>query len=191
VLALARAVARDGAGQTAIGTSTGARTLAFASHEHASALRSEVEPVLRAETTVAVAPSAPAERRAGAAEAAASAPLAAEPKTRRHAIAGALLPPRIELEPAPIAADAVTGSVTGFDAGAPRRLEIWRVGAGAPQRLARAESDESGRVRAPQIPLPAAGVTLVATPIGARPGEPGASEPQRLERIHGNEEEER
>ncbi len=89
---------------------------------------------------------------------------------------------RILLEPLTAAPDAVTASFAGRDTGAPRMLELWRVDAGRAQWLGRAASDADARIHAPQLALPAAGIQLVVTPLGVRPGEPGSSQPLRLAR---------
>jgi len=89
---------------------------------------------------------------------------------------------RIVLEPLALMPGAVTAGIAGYDTGAPRELELWRVRAGRAVRLGRAESDADARIHGPQLPLPAGGIELVATPSGVRPGETGASEPLRLAR---------
>jgi len=89
---------------------------------------------------------------------------------------------RIWLEALEIPPDAVTASVSGFDAGAPRALALWRIDGGRFERIGAATSDADARIRAPQLALPEAGLALVVTPMGVRPGEPGASTPLQLAR---------
>lgn len=89
---------------------------------------------------------------------------------------------RIVLEPLAAPPDAVTVGFAGLDTGAPRALDLWRVGAGRPQRLGRARSDGDAQIHGPQLALPTAGIALVVTPLGVGPGEPGASQPLRLAR---------
>ena len=93
---------------------------------------------------------------------------------------------RIVLEPVAVAPSAVTAGIAGYDTGAPRELDLWRIRAGRAVRLGRAESDADARIHGPQLPLPAEGIVLVATPRGVAPGEPGASEPLRLARQPGS-----
>ena len=89
---------------------------------------------------------------------------------------------RILLEPLPVAADSVTAGFVGTDTGAPRALSLWRVDAGRAEKIGSTVSDGDARIQAPQLALPEAGLTLVVTPIGVLPGEPGASAPLRLAR---------
>jgi hypothetical protein len=89
---------------------------------------------------------------------------------------------QILLEPLAPDPNAVTAGITGIDTGAPRELVLWRLRAGRAHRLGSAVSDSNARIHAPQLPLPADGIELVATPVGVRPGGPGASEPVRLVR---------
>ncbi len=90
--------------------------------------------------------------------------------------------PRIVLEALAIPPGVVTASLSGHDPGAPRELDLWALSAGRASPLGRASSDEGARIRAPQLPLPDAGLEVVATPRGVLPGEPGASAPLRLAR---------
>jgi hypothetical protein len=90
--------------------------------------------------------------------------------------------PRIVLEPLAVPPGVVTASLSGHDPGAPRELDLWAISAGRASPLGRASSDEGARIHAPQLPLPGAGLEVVATPRGVRPGEPGASAPLRLAR---------
>jgi len=90
------------------------------------------------------------------------------------------------LEALAVPPDAVTAGFAGYDTGAPRELDLWRIRAGRALRLGRAASDADARIHGPQLPLPAAGIDLVVTPRGVRPGEPGASEPLRLAREPGS-----
>lgn len=90
--------------------------------------------------------------------------------------------PRIVLEPLAVPPGVVTASLSGHDPGAPRALDLWAISAGRASPLGRASSDAGARIHAPQLPLPGAGLEVVATPRGVRPGEPGASAPLRLAR---------
>jgi len=108
------------------------------------------------------------------------------PALRQTPPAAASASSRIVLEPLAGAPGAVTAGVAGYDTGAPRELDLWRVRSGRAFRLGRAESDANARIHGPQLPLPAEGIELVATPSGVRPGEPGASEPLRLARERGS-----
>jgi hypothetical protein len=89
-------------------------------------------------------------------------------------------PGQIVLEAVAVPTGAVTASFSGYDTGAPRALDLWRLVAGRAVRLGRAASDAETRIHAPQLPLPDAGIDLVVTPAGVRPGGPGASDPLRL-----------
>jgi hypothetical protein len=139
--------------------------------------RTATSPTPRAHAALAAADALPPARAAEPPASAGTAPPDREP-TRAPL-------PRILLEPVVAAPGAVTASFAGIDTGAPRTLALWRVDARRPQRLGRATSDASARIQAPQLALPEAGLALVVTPIGVRPGEPGASPPLQLARAPG------
>ena len=89
------------------------------------------------------------------------------------------------LEPLAVPPGVVTASLSGFDAGAPRELDLWAFFAGRASPLGRAASDADARIRAPQLPLPDGGTRGRRDTAGVRPGEPGASAPLRLARAPG------
>lgn len=68
----------------------------------------------------------------------------------------------------------------GSDAGAPRGLLLWRLRGERAAVMARGESREDGSFEFPPLRVPAAGLTVVATPAYARPDHPEASPAQTL-----------
>ena len=68
----------------------------------------------------------------------------------------------------------------GSDAGAPRRLLLWRLRGERAAVMARGASREDGSFEFPPLRVPAAGLTVVATPAYARPDHPEASPAQTL-----------
>ncbi len=66
--------------------------------------------------------------------------------------------------------EALAAAVTGYDAGAPRPLWLWRIDREEPYVVARAESGVSGRVDFGRVALPDGPLSLAATGVGGDPG---------------------
>lgn len=73
-------------------------------------------------------------------------------------------------------------AIGGRDPAAPRGLALWRIDGDREVRVATGRSDADGTLAFPPLVLPAGEVTLVAAPLGARPGDRGASAPVALRR---------
>lgn len=83
----------------------------------------------------------------------------------------------------PLRAFGVALAVAGHDPGAPRALDLWRVGTnGRAARVARGRSAPDGALVFAPLVLPARPVELVVTPRGASPRDPGASRPVPVRR---------
>jgi len=77
-------------------------------------------------------------------------------------------------------ANATSVQIYGRDSHAPRPLWLWRVEAGEASLLARGESLADGSLAFASVILPRAGLELIATPAGARPGREDASAPLHI-----------
>ncbi len=110
------------------------------------------------------------------------APVAGDvPEADRRCVRSGASALRVELD-RPQGALGTAVSVAGRDPGAPRPLELWRIGARRTARVASGWSVAGGALAFPAMVLPAGDVTLVAAPLGSGPDGPGASAPVAVRR---------
>jgi hypothetical protein len=68
-------------------------------------------------------------------------------------------------------------AISGYDAGAPRAIELWRIAGARAVRIAIGTSRADGSLDLPPFVMPAGDVTLVAAPRGAGASSTSASAP--------------